>query len=230
MKQVILLLLTALLFTACKKPSGVNQNLNNNNTQTLDLMSTKNGSWWLYISNAPGVFYRYATGKDSFKENLTFNYYYRYDTTSAFKTQYPDYFTKNSNKYLTLIDVDGTETTYLTYVILEDSSYVGQNWDNTETKTLSGYNADIWIHSNVDSVYETVNFYNNTYDSVIYVHSDVNVRPSGLTPTPPYVSAGTLDVWFKRGLGIVHEKGNINVAGVITKNYEDWLINHYIAP
>jgi hypothetical protein len=215
---------------SCKKPQGVNQGLNNNNTQTYDLMSTKSGSWWLYKATNGSVFYRYATGKDSIKENLTFNFYYRYDTTSALKTQYPDYFGKNSNKYITLIDIDGTQTTYLTYVILEDGWYNGQNWDNTETKTLQGINADIWIHSNVVNVNDTLTYNNKTYDSVIYVHSDINVRPSGLANIPPYTNCGTLDVWFKRGVGIIREKGAINIAGIISNNYEDWLMDYYLVP
>jgi len=228
----LLFVLCILSIISCKKTNSVNQGLSDNNHQVFDLMSTNNGSWWMYQSVDSHVIYRLATGRDSFKEGLTLNYFERYDTTSGLKTHYPEYFGKNSGKYLNLIDIDGTETTYLTYVILLDNWCNGQNWDNKETKFFSSINlnADILIHSNVVDVNQHPVYNNKTYDSVIYVHSDVWVRPSGLAIPPPYSNCGTLDVWFKRGVGIVHEKGNINIAGVLTQNTEDWIIDYHIAP
>jgi hypothetical protein len=216
------------LCMSCTKKNGENQGLDDKNKKTYDFMPTNSGTWWLYQAADGAVFYRYATGRDSVVEGLTYSYYYRLDTTSDTKAVTPEYFGKNLDKYISLIDVDGTQTSYITYVILKDNWFVGQTWDNTERKKIQGWNLDMWIQSSVQSVTDTLTYNGKTYDSVIYVHNDLSVR---LASIPPYVKCGTLDVWFKRGVGIIREKGDINIlGGLVTKQYEDWILDYYIKP
>ncbi|HTN16722.1 MAG TPA: hypothetical protein VL092_03510 [Chitinophagaceae bacterium] len=231
MKQLFVplwcLLLVSTLFCGCKK-DGDNQNLNNKDTKTYDFMSTKKGSWWLYKADDGSVFYRYATGQDSLVAGLTFSYYYRIDTTSTMKEQTPEYFGKNKDLYTSLIDLDGKQKDYITFIILKDNWHVGQTWDNAERKKISGFNVDMYIESEVKSVNEVLVYEGKTYDSVIHVYSELKAK---LVVMPTYTRCGTLEVWFRKGTGIIREKGDIDVmSGLVKKNYGDYLIDYHIEP
>lgn len=224
---VVALLLSCTFFYACKK-DGDNQNLNDKDTKAYDFMSTKKGSWWLYKADDGSVFYRYATGKDSTVAGLTFSYYYRIDTTSVMKEQTPEYFGKNKDFYITLIDLDGKQKDYITFIILKDNWHVGQKWDNAERKKISGFNVDMYIESEVKSVNDVLEYEGKTYDSVIHVHSNLKAK---LVVSPAYTKCGTLEVWFRKGTGIIREKGDIDVmSGLVKKNYGDYLVDYHIEP
>jgi hypothetical protein len=51
---------------------------------------------------------------------------------------------------------------------------------------------------------------------------------------PAYVSCGSLEVWFKKGVGIIKDKGNIDVApagvSLVKKDYGDELLDYHIEP
>ncbi|MBL7712915.1 MAG: hypothetical protein JNL13_10635 [Chitinophagaceae bacterium] len=191
-------------------------------------MSTKKGSWWLYQADDGSVFYRYATGQDSMVAGLTFSYYYRIDTTSVMKEQTPEYFGKNKDLYTTLIDLDGKQKDYITFIVLKDNWHVGQKWDNAETKKISGWNVDMYIESEVKSVSDVLEYNGKTYDSVIHVYSSLKAKSVAM---PAYIRCGTLEVWFRKGTGIIREKGDIDIlSGLVKKNYADYLLDYYIEP
>lgn len=211
----------------CKKKDGDNKNLNNSNKQPFDIMSTKKGSKWLYKADDGAIFYRYATGLDSFKEGLTYDYFYRVETTSVMKEHIPEYFGKNEGKYLSLIDLDGGEKTYLTYVILKENPYTGQTWTNTERRKMQGWDVDMYIESRVVDAYERVFIDGKIYDSVVHVHNDLKAK-SVLMPS--YVNCGYLEVWFKVGVGIVKQQMSFNIIDLVKKEYSDQLLDYYIEP
>jgi hypothetical protein len=219
------LLLSIVLFSACKKKGD--NNFDNKDTKAYDFMSTKKGSWWLYKADDGSVFYRYAAGRDSTVAGLTFSYYYRIDTTSVMREQTPEYFGKNKDFYTTLIDLDGKQKDYITFIILKDNWYVGQKWDNAETKKISGWNVDMYIESEVKSTTEVLEYNGKTYDNVIHVFSDLKAKSVAM---PAYIKCGTLEVWFKKDVGVIREKGDINVIGLVKKEYGDYLLDYYIEP
>jgi hypothetical protein len=230
-QQYLLVFLLALVIGACTKKNGENKNLDPNNTQVFDIMSTKKGSWWLYAADDGSVFYRYATGRDTLKESLLYKYYFRIDTTSRLREELPEFFGKNDGKYLSLIDVDGTYRYFITYVILKDGAYMGQKWENTERRKIQGFNLDLFIGSEVLSVNEVLEINGHRYDSVIHVYNDLKAK---LVGTPLYTDVGDLDVWFRKGIGIIKEDGKIDIAPVgislLSKTYKDHLLNYYIEP
>lgn len=216
-----------LLLFSCKKKDGENKHLNNDNKRPFDIMSTKAGSWWLYKADDGSVFYRYATGTDSLVEGLTYDYFYRVDTTSVMKEHIPEYFGKNDDKYISLIDLDGSQKSYITYVVLKDYWHKGQSWTNTENRKIQGWNLNLYIESEVMSISDTLTLNGKVYDSVILVHNDLKAKSVVM---PAYIKCGTLDVWFKKGVGILQEKGDINVIGLLKKNYSDYLLDYHIEP
>ncbi len=212
---------------SCAKKGGDNKNLIDTNKQPFDIMSTKAGSWWLYKADDGSVFYRYATGQDSFVSGLTYEYFYRIDTTSVMKEKIPEYFGKNDGKYISLIDLDGKEKTYITYVILKENPVPSQSWENTERKKIEGWDVDMYIVSKVQSINETLTINGKTYDNVILVHNDLKAKSVLM---PAYINCGTLDVWFKIGVGIIKERGDIDVIGLVKKTYADELLDYHIEP
>lgn len=226
-----MVVILVILLTGCTKKNGENKNLDIKNSQTFDIMSSKKGSWWLYRADDGSVFYRYATGRDTVKESLLYKYYYRIDTTSRLREELPEFFGKNDGKYISLIDLDGTYRYFITYVILKDSSYRGQKWDNTERRRIQGFNLDMLIESEVKSVSDVLVLNGRTYDSVIHVYNNLKAK---LVGTPLYTDCGDLDVWFRKGVGIVKEDGKIDIspAGVsaLSKNYGDYLLDYHIEP
>lgn len=220
-----------LLMAACTKKNGENKNLDPTKNEVFDIMSTKKGSWWLYLADDGSVFYRYATDRDTVKDEILYKYYYRIDTTSRLREEIPEFFGKNSGKYISLIDLDGSYKYFITYVILKDGPYMGQKWDNTERRRVQGVNLDMLIESEVKSVSDVLELNGHRYDSVIHVYNNLKAKIVG---TPLYTDCGDLDVWFKKGVGILKEKGAIDIApagvSVLSKNYGDYLLGYYIEP
>lgn len=234
MRKISVLTLILAIFVslaACTKKNGENKNLDIKNNQVFDIMSSKSGSWWLYHADDGSVFYRYATGRDTIKESLQYKYYYRIDTTSRLREELPEFFGKNDGKYISLIDLDGTYRYFITYVILKDGAYLGQKWDNTERRRIQGVNLDMLIESEVKSVSDVLVLNGRTYDSVIHVYNNLKAK---LVGTPFYTDCGDLDVWFRKGVGIVKEAGNINIApggvSLLSKSYGDYLLDYHIEP
>lgn len=221
----------ALLIGSCTKKNGENKNLDPKDTQVFDIMSTKKGSWWLYSADDGSVFYRYATDRDTVKESLTYKYYYRIDTTSRLHEELPEFFGKNAGKYISLIDVDGTYRYFITYVILKDGAYTGMKWDNTERRRIQGVNLDMLIESQVMSVSDELVLNGKKYDSVIHVYNNLKAK---LVGSPLYTDCGDLDVWFRKGLGIVKQSGKIDIApagvSLLSKQYSDYLLDYHIEP
>lgn len=226
-KQIGIIAAGALLLVSCTKKDGINQGLDPNNQKPYDYMSTKAGSWWVYGSASDEtMFTRYAGGKDSLVNGLKYAYYYRIDTTTKFRT--PEYFGKNNDKYVSLIDINGKMETYLTMVILKDNVTLGESWTNTETRMIEGYNVDMLIESQVVNVNGTYNSNGATYTNVTEVFSTLKAK-SKLTAA--YTYCGTLHVWFVKGIGIIREIGDIDVLdGKVSKKYEDSLMSYHIEP
>ncbi len=226
-----ILMILAIGISSCTKKNGDNKGLNDGDKKPFDIMPTTNGSWWLYKADDGSIFYRYATGRDSFVENLTYDYFYRIDTTSALREKIPEFFGKNGDKYISLIDLDGSYTSFITYVILKDNWYKGMSWTNTEQRKLQGWNVQMYIQSNVLNVEEVLTINGKTYDSVVHVYNKLQAKTPFL---PTYTNVGTLEVWFKKGIGIIKEKGDIDIspAGIslVSKKYGDELLDYYFVP
>lgn len=208
-----------LFFAQCKK-EGANQHLDPGKQTANDYMSTKAGSWWLYGTADGTVYIRRATGIDTVKNGLPFSYYESTDTNTKFVT--PEYFGKNVNYYVTLFDLDGGQTDYMTVVIMQDSAVAGTSWSNTETYKN---NYDLLVESNVESAGGTLIVNGKSYNDVSQVFSHLKAKPKTL---PTYIDCGTINVWFSKGVGLLKQDVNISVFGLYKLQHQDSLMDYHI--
>lgn len=226
----LLIVCGAVTITACRKKEGINQNLDPNKQTETNYMSTKSGSWWLFGARNGDITKRMATGKDTVKNGLKFDYFELLDTNKKFIT--PEYFGKNENKYVSLYDLDGAQTNYVTLVFLLDSVKTGSSWENTQNYKYSSYNINMLVQSRVDFIDGTLALGDTVYNKVTKVHHDLKGKLPPLVPA--YIGVGTLDVWFAQGIGIIKQDVNvdINVLGssLLTKKHTDSLLDYHIEP
>jgi len=214
-----------MVFTACRK-HGDNEDLKDKNDPVSDYMSTKKGSWWLYASADGTVLKRRATGRDSMKMDLVFNYYESTDTNSGHVT--PEYFGKNGDKYIMLIDIDGSETNYMPAVIQKDNAKVGDTWDNTGTIKYGALGKiDLLTQGEVMSVNGTMTINGHIYTHVTEIDNKLKAKPAA---NPAYIKCGTAKMWFSKGVGVIKSEFNINIMGIIKKEYKDSIVDYYIEP
>jgi len=217
---LVICLLSLCLFS-CKKNDGVNQHLDPHGQLSYDFMPKNEGSWWRYGSQTDIPYNRYARNKDSVMLGLTYRYYERKDD-SAHGFQ-PEYFGKNNNFYLTLIDLDGSASNYVNYVYWKDSATLHTSWTNTASVNSPIGNVTITMSSSVAEYAISMTFSGQTFTNVMHVHSDCK---GGLFNT----NLGTLDVWFVKGLGIIREEANFNLLNQYKVKHTDSLIDYHIEP
>jgi len=222
-KTVFLCLSLCTIATACKKKDGANQNLDPNKQEASNYMSTKPGSWWLFGARNGDVTKRMATGLDSTKNGLLFSYFEKTDTNTHYITK--EYFGKNEEKYVSLFDIDGSQTNYVTLVFLMDSVKTGSYWTNTQDYKYGAFKTNLYVESTVEFVNGTLTLGNKTYTDVTKVHNNLQGK---LATSPTYSSVGRLDIWFAKGIGIIMEDMDINVLSLVTKQHTDSLLDYHI--
>lgn len=223
MKNIAVILIAFLSITSCKKIQGDNTNLNPANQTANDYMSTKAGSWWLFGSDDGTIFKRMATGLDTTKNGLLFSYYESQDTTTKYIT--PEYYGKNLNKYVSLLDMDGTKTNYVTMVLLKDTTKQGDSWNNTASLTYSGIPVDVLISTNVVTTTGTLTINGKTYNNVVESNNNLQAK---LSITPSYTNCGYIKMWFEKGVGIIKQDVNISVLSFYSQTYKDSLLDYHI--
>lgn len=224
-KSLGVLALATLTLFSCKKREGDN-NSDENNVTVSDFMSTKVGSWWLYASNEGHVNLLEATGRDSTIDNAPYDYYTMTDTAS--RTQYVThtFYAKNGHNYLNLIDLDGSQTSFVPAIVFVDSATVGQTWLNTHRMRYSGLNVDIEIEGTVTAINATEVINGKTYNNVTKVKSTLRARQIPLVPV--WTNCGTVDMWFVKGIGVLKRKLDISILSFYTRDYEENIIDYHI--
>lgn len=223
LKATSAVLVSALLFAACKK--GDNEKLTGENETVAEFMSTKEGSWWTYGSNEGTVTTRRATGRDSFKMERTYNYYETTDTNSKYVT--PEYFGKNGTSYLMLVDLDGTHTKYMNVVVQKENALTGEKWENTGSISYSGIKFDLLTKGEVMSTGGSMVINGTTYTNVTQIKSDLKAKIFG---TPVYSDCGDATMWFSKGVGIIKSDFNISISSFYSRKYTDSLLSYHIEP
>ena len=228
MRKLFACLCTLIItLTACKKEVGENQTLDPKNQRKYDLMTNEIGSWWIYGGSDSTISRRIATGRDSTMKGFFFSYYERTDTTSATQYVTAEFFGKNNNNYVTLIDMDGTQTQYISVIFFKDGVNLGQSWTNIDQYSYSPWTFDIKIESKVVDTGQVMVLNGKTYTSVIQVHNDME----GKLPFPgsDYIDAGTLEIWFVKGIGIIKEDMNVVIGtNILKKVYRDSLLDYHL--
>lgn len=222
MKQLFpLLFVLSFGVLSCSKNDGENQQLDPDAQTKFDFMSTKEGSYWQYGGRDGVTFTRYARNKDTVKFGLKYSYYQRRDDNA--QSFQPEYFGRNGDAYITLIDLDGEETSYINYIYWKDGAGKGASWENTGKIASPIGEIVTRVSSNVAENQLTMTIGSKTYTGVVHVHSD-------LKATAANVGVGTVDIWFAKNTGIIREEADINILGQYTMKHTDSLINYFIAP
>jgi|SRR5690554_2048379 len=211
----------AITFFSCKKV-GDNEKITEPNESIEGYMSTKEGSWWLYASADGEVFKRYATGQKAQQLGLEFDYYESVDTNTNNIT--PEYFAKNEDKFMMLIDITGNQDDYVMAVVQKDDPKVGDSWSNTKSMTYSGISMDVLIEGKVVAINQTKTIKGQTFNNIVEVENILKAK----TLVTPYVNCGTARLWFSQGLGLVKMEINLNVLSFYTRSYSDELIDFHI--
>ena len=204
------------------QPQGVNTTFDPNNQQNYDFMATKAGSEWRMgfrpiNPEDTGIGVRRAMGIDSTVAGFRYSYYERNVIGSPHIT--PEYFGKNDGFYTTTIDMTGSQQQYIQYAFYKDSATINEEWPNTGYVSYMGFAANVTITTRVVSVGSTERWNDSTFTNVLKVHSEIT------TDFPLVPNAGTIDIWCVRGLGIIKEEANIDLAGFYTRKYADSLIS-----
>lgn len=225
MKKLIPSILLALCVCAlfsCKK-KGENQGLDNDNQKKFDFMSTKPGSWWRYGSRDGILWKRESRGIDTVIMDRTYSYYERRDDGSPGYD--PEYFGKNKENYFTLIDVDGSRDNYIDYLFWKKDATAGSKWDNTGS--VKGPpplgKVAVLIESSLISNTESMTIGSNTFNDIIHVKSNLKAGAAN-------TSVGSVNIWFKKDVGVIKEEVDINVLSLYNIQYTDSLIDYHLEP
>jgi len=222
-KSIAAITIAGLLFVSCKK--GDNEKLGDTNDQVSSFMSTKQGSWWLYHGKSNTFSLREATGKDSMKMGLSYNYYTLTDT--FLNTTIPEYFGKNNGMFIMLVDLDGSQTNYMNVVVCKENAKVGDTWQNTGDITYSGIKFDLLTEGEVIATGETITVAGKEYKDVATLKSKLKGK---IHLTPTYVNCGDVTMWYAKDVGIIKSNFDISISSFYSNKYQDSLIDYHIAP
>lgn len=222
---LILVCLTVLTVTSCKKEQGDNQHLDPEDQMPNDYMSTQPGSWWMFGTADSTVIIRRATGIDTLKDDLIFSYYEVEDTNTKFIN--PEYYGRNNQWYVTLLDVFGNQSEYVRVILLKDDAQAGNTWSNTETLTYLGLPCDLRIESTVVSTTGSITLGGHTFDNIIEVSNNLKAK---LSIQPDFMDAGHMKVWFARSVGLIKRDIHLKLNNFDLQQHRDSLIAFHIEP
>ena len=228
-KVALVCLLTSAI--ACTKKDGANQNIDPNKQEGSNYMSDKPGSWWLFGARTGEITRRVATGKDSTKNGLKFSYFEKIDENPQVEQSQwkrtPEYFGKNEGKYVSLFDMDGSQTNYVTLVFLQEGA---TEWTNTQDYNYQNTKINLLTESKVELSDGTLTLGDTTYEKVTKVHHTLKGK---IALMPNYLNAGTLDIWFAKGIGIIKQDVDVKISifgnTYAEKKYTDSLLSYHIA-
>lgn len=233
MKRIFSIVIISLVsLSACKKKTGDNEKLDPNDNVTIgDYMPTTVGTWWKFRGNNDGTattVTRIATGRDSTINNFNYDYFESTDSSSQWVT--PEYFAKNGDKYISLIDLDGSRTSYINAVVYKEAAGVGDSWLNTHQMSYGSFNVDVEIRGEVTAVNVTENLNGVDYTNVQKSTNDLYIK-NLIATAGLWLKVGTIKMSFKPGVGIIKTDVDINVlAGLYKLKYYDELVEYHIEP
>lgn len=206
--------------TSCKKPKPIDPT----NEGIADFLPTNTQNWWLYEASDGTIFKRYFTGRDTVVDQFNYNLFEQVDTNTG--TIVKEFYAKFEGNYYTLLKVDNSGSAYVKSQVLNGDPKVGDEWTSNGSFNY-GVNIPTKLESEVMSVNNTFTLNNNVVlDSVIEVKSDLYGKLNFVT----WTNCGTITMKFRRGVGVISEDYNINVAGFFQKQYSNHILNYHLEP
>ncbi|HLS71414.1 MAG TPA: hypothetical protein VK027_07115 [Chitinophagaceae bacterium] len=223
MKKLLTLTgISLVLLASCKKIEGDNKNLDPDNETVEEMMSTNPNSFWEYESNENDHFIRKPTGTKQMMNEREWDFYEATDQNTDWIT--PEYFAKNKDKYVMLLDLEGSQQEYIEVIVYKENPKVGDKFNNTHKMSVSGINVDLLIESEVISINETFNYPNGTIEDVTVIKNKLK----GKTGITPYIDCGSAYLYFKKGIGILKMDIDISILSFYNREYTDTLLDYYI--
>lgn len=211
-----------LLFSSCRK-EGDNEKLSGQNQSADELIPTDSGSWWLIQANDNTVSKMTATGRDSFIEGNTYNYFEMRDTVTGNITPY--FYAKNGGYYLTLISLLDDSSEYMPAIICTVAEKEGDTWENTSQMQYSGMTIDLKTEGNVVSTSETLTLNGHTYHNVIKTKNDLKAK---LHNIPLWVDCGSFTMYLAPGIGVLKQDLNISILTYFQKQISNYVLDYHI--
>lgn len=210
------------LFFSCTK-EGDNQKLQGQNQTADKLIPTDSGSWWLVKASDSTVSLITATGRDSFIEGNTYDYFEMKDTVNGAVSPY--FYAKNGNYYLTLISLLSDSNEYIPAIICTATKKVGDSWENSSQMVYSGMTIDIKTEGEVISTTESLTLNGHSYQNVIKTKNTLKAK---LHTVPIWVDCGDFTMYFAPGVGVIKQDLNISILGYFQKQISNYVLDYHI--
>lgn len=211
------------LFFSCKKIKGDNQNLEENNQTIEGLMSVNPESFWEYETNEGDHFIRVPKGTKQTVNNREWDYYESTDQSTHWVT--PEYFAKNGDKLLMLLDLDGSQSNYLEVIAFKENPSVGETFTNSHELKFGIMNVQAVIESSIYQVNAVVEYQGTTIEDVVIIKNKLKAK----TALTPYIDCGDAFLYFKEGIGPLKLDINLSIMSFYNRSYSDHIVNYEIA-
>lgn len=218
----VLVFLGLLLFVSSCRKKGDNEKLTGENTSANTIMPTDSGSWWLMKDNSNNISITTATGRDTFIANNVYDYFEMKDTNTHDITPY--FYAKHDPYYLSLVDITSNGD-YVPMIISTVNPQPGDTWTNTAQMTYMSIPIDIKMEGSVTTTTGSLTINGHTYENVIETLNTLKAKPS---VSPAWINAGTLHMYFVKGIGIIENDLNVNVAGFFQTQISQQLLDYHI--
>lgn len=209
---------------SCKKIKGDNQNLEDQNQSIEGLMSTNPLSFWEYETNEGDHFIRVPKGTQQIINNRKWDLYESTDQNTQWVT--PEYFARNGDKLLMLLDLDGSQENYLEVIAFKENPSVGESFTNSHELKFGIMNVHAVIESSIYQVNATVEYQGSTIEEVVIVKNKLKAK----TPLTPYIDCGDAFLYFKEGIGPLKLDINLSIMSFYNRTYSDQLIHYEVIP
>lgn len=210
------------LFSSCEK-KGDNEKLTGKNQTADQLIPTDSGSWWLIKASDNTISITTATGRDTFIEGNTYDYFEMKDTATGDITPY--FYAKNGNYYLTLINLLEDSNKYIPAIICTVDEKSGDTWENTSQMQYSGMTIDIKTDGKVLSTTESLTLNGHTYQNVIKTNNNLKAK---LHATPVWLDCGSFTMYFAPGIGVLKQDLNLSILGFFQKQISNYVLDYHI--
>jgi hypothetical protein len=207
-------------FVSCKEKdpiSPINEGVG-------EYMPTDTANWWLYEANDGTVFKRYYTGRDTVIDGFNFNYFEQQNVNNGVIEK--EFFARFEGNYYTLLKINDEGTAYVKSKVLNADPKVGDTWSDDGEFTYNNITFNAKVEGEVISVSDTATVNGVLLNDVIRVRSKLSAR----LPLSTWMDCGTVEMKFKKGVGLLGEYYDFHVGTYVDKTYQNWMLEYYIAP
>lgn len=205
-------------FVSCEEKDPINPT----NEGIDEYLPTDTANWWLYDANDGTIFKRYYTGRDTVIDGFNFNYFEQEDVNNG--TIVKEFYAKFEGNYYTLLKINDEGTAYVKSKVLNGNPKVGDTWSDEGEFTYNSITFNAKTEGQVISVTDTATVNGVLINDIVLVRSKLSAR----LPLSTWMDCGTVEMKFKKGIGIISENYDFHVGTYVNKTYKNWLQDYFI--